>query len=139
MYNNGNTHPCPYYVNTPMYTQNPMYNVNSMNPYPCITNAPMYNPGFANPYPTQYFPYAEQADNGTYIPLKDYGPEPYVVDIEAAARQNNNYRTVLWTGKHLQLTLMSLRVGEDIGLEIHPNLDQFIRIEEGQGLVKIRD
>jgi mannose-6-phosphate isomerase-like protein (cupin superfamily) len=39
----------------------------------------------------------------------------------------------------LQLTLMSIRVGGDIGLEIHPNVDQFIRIEEGQGIVKMGD
>lgn len=40
-------------------------------------------------------------------------------------KQNNTYRTALWTGKHLQVTLMSINVGEDIGLEIHPNVDQF--------------
>ena len=54
-------------------------------------------------------------------------------------KQNNNFRTALWTGRHLQLTLMSIKVGEDIGLEVHPNLDQFIRIEEGQGLVIMGD
>lgn len=42
-----------------------------------------------------------------------------------------------WTGEHLQVTLMSINVCDDIGLEIHPNVDQFIRIEEGQGLVKM--
>ncbi len=71
------------------------------------------------------------------INLKDYGPEPYVVNIEQATLQNNTYRTALWTGDHLQLTLMSINVGDDIGLEIHPNLDQFIRIEQGQGLVQM--
>ncbi|WP_330389510.1 cupin domain-containing protein [Geosporobacter ferrireducens] len=70
---------------------------------------------------------------------KDYGPKPFVVNIEEATKQNNTFRTALWTGSHLQLTLMSINVGEDIGLEIHPNLDQFIRIEEGQGLVKMGD
>lgn len=73
------------------------------------------------------------------IPLRDYGPEPFVVDIEDAAKQNSNFRTALWTGNHLQLTLMSINVGEDIGLEMHPDLDQFIRIEEGQGLVQMGD
>ena len=67
--------------------------------------------------------------------LTDYGPQPFVININAAANQNNYFRTALWTGKHLQLTLMSINPGEDIGLEIHPNLDQFIRIEEGQGVV----
>ncbi len=72
-----------------------------------------------------------------YSRLKDFGPEPFVVNINEAAKQNNTFRTALWTGKHLQLTLMSINVGEDIGLEIHPHLDQFIRIEEGQGLVQM--
>jgi mannose-6-phosphate isomerase-like protein (cupin superfamily) len=71
--------------------------------------------------------------------LKDYGPEPFVVNIEEVTKQNTAFRTALWTGKHLQLTLMSIPVGEDIGLEIHPDLDQFIRIEEGQGLVMMGD
>jgi len=71
--------------------------------------------------------------------LKDYGPEPFVINIEKATKRNDNFRTVLWTGNHLQLTLMSINMGDDIGLEIHPNLDQFIRIEEGQGLVKMGD
>jgi len=72
-----------------------------------------------------------------HIALKDYGPEPFVIDIEEAAEQNNNFRTALWTGKHLQLTLMSINVGEDIGLEMHPDVDQFIYIEEGQGMVQM--
>lgn len=73
------------------------------------------------------------------IRLRDYGPEPFVVNIEKATEQNNNYRTALWTGENLQVTLMSLNVGEDIGLEVHPNVDQFIRIEEGVGMVKMGD
>ncbi|OIJ11470.1 cupin [Anaerobacillus alkalilacustris] len=71
--------------------------------------------------------------------IKDYGGKPYVVDIEEVTKQNDTFRTALWTGKHLQVTLMSINVGEDIGLEVHPNLDQFIRIEEGQGLVQMGD
>lgn len=69
--------------------------------------------------------------------LKDYGPQPIVVNIEDATKQNNTFRTALWTGSHLQLTLMSINVGDDIGLEIHPDVDQFIRIEQGEGLVKM--
>lgn len=68
-----------------------------------------------------------------------YGPNPFVINIEKAAKQNNYFRIALWTGKHLQLTLMSINVGEYIGLEMHPDVDQFLRIEQGQGLVKIRD
>ncbi|MED3501636.1 cupin domain-containing protein [Brevibacillus agri] len=73
------------------------------------------------------------------IVLQDYGRTPFVVNIDQATKQNNNYRTALWTGKHFQVTLMSINVGEDIGLEVHPTTDQFIRIEEGQGLVQMGD
>ncbi|HQE66534.1 MAG TPA: cupin domain-containing protein [Bacillota bacterium] len=69
--------------------------------------------------------------------IQDYGPEPFVVNINEASKENSNFRTAIWTGRHLQVTLMSINVGEDIGLEIHPEIDQFIRIEEGQGIVKM--
>ncbi|WP_312653758.1 cupin domain-containing protein [Aminipila sp.] len=69
--------------------------------------------------------------------ITDYGLEPLVFNIYKAAMQNCNYRTALWTGDYLQLTLMSIEVGEDIGLEMHPDLDQVIRIEEGYGFVKM--
>ncbi len=69
--------------------------------------------------------------------LRDHGPQPYVVNIAQAARINRNFRTALWTGEHFQVTLMSIPVGEDIGLEVHPATDQFIRIEDGQGLVQM--
>lgn len=69
--------------------------------------------------------------------MHDYGAEPLVVDIDHFAKMNPNYRTTLWTGRHLQVTLMSIKVGGDIGLEMHPNLDQFIRVESGCGLVKM--
>ncbi|CDZ24368.1 putative protein YrkC [[Clostridium] cellulosi] len=72
----------------------------------------------------------------TYV-LKDYGPRPLVLNIEKAAEQNNTFRTAIWTGSHLQVTLMSINVGEDIGIENHPNLDQFLRVEKGRGLVKM--
>lgn len=73
------------------------------------------------------------------IDLSDYGPNPYVVNIEEATRQNYNYRATLWTGNYLQLTVMSINPRDDIGLEIHTDHDQFIRIEEGQGLVLMGD
>ena len=59
----------------------------------------------------------------------------YIVNIDKAAKLNPNYRTALWTGEYLQTTLMSIPVGGDIGLEMHPDLDQFIRIEYGYALV----
>ena len=71
------------------------------------------------------------------VKFRDYGPNPFVINIESATKLNKNFRTALWTGKHLQLTLMSLNPGEDIGLEIHPHTDQFLRIEEGQGIIKM--
>ncbi|NLY89445.1 MAG: cupin domain-containing protein [Firmicutes bacterium] len=74
-----------------------------------------------------------------HLELRDYGPDPFVINIEEATRENTNFRLALWTGKHLQLTLMSLNVGEEIGLEMHPDVDQFIRVEEGRGLVEIGD
>ena len=69
----------------------------------------------------------------------DYGGQPYVVNINEAAKRNRTFRTAIWTGKHLQVTLMSIGVGEDIGLENHPTTDQFLRIEEGQGIVQMGD
>lgn len=72
-----------------------------------------------------------------HIELRDHGGKPFVVDIHRAARQNRTFRTALWTGEHLQVTVMSIDVGEDIGLEIHPDTDQFLRIEQGRGLVRM--
>lgn len=64
----------------------------------------------------------------------DFGPQPFVVDINKATLHNDTYRTALWTGTKLQLTLMSINPGDDIGLEVHPSTDQFLRIEEGTGV-----
>ncbi len=71
--------------------------------------------------------------------LKDYGAESLVVNIEEATKQNETFRTALWTGKNLQVTLMSIAAGDDIGLEVHEHGDQFLRIEEGEGLVQMGD
>lgn len=76
-------------------------------------------------------------DMNSYYILKDYGPRPLVFNIEKATKQNNTFRTAIWTGSHLQVTLMSINVGEEIGAENHPNLDQFLRIEQGHGLVQM--
>lgn len=73
----------------------------------------------------------------SYITTIDYGPTPFSVDIEAATITNENYRTTLWTGDNIQLTLMTIEVGDDIGLEVHPNNDQFLRIEQGFGQVQM--
>lgn len=59
----------------------------------------------------------------------------YVTDIEKATKENEYFRKVLFTAGHSQLVVMTLKPGEEIGLEVHHDLDQFIRIEEGQGKV----
>ena len=56
-------------------------------------------------------------------------------DIEKATVGNTTFRTVLFTGKHTQLTVMHLQAGEEIGLEAHDEIDQFIRVEEGSATV----
>ena len=58
-------------------------------------------------------------------------------DIEEATLSNDTFRSVLFTGTHTQLTVMSLGVGEEIGWEAHGHLDQFIRIEQGQARVDL--
>jgi mannose-6-phosphate isomerase-like protein (cupin superfamily) len=60
-------------------------------------------------------------------------------NIEEATLENGNFRKVLYTGKHSQLVLMSLQPGEEIGMEVHPDNDQFFRFEKGQGKVVIDD
>ena len=60
----------------------------------------------------------------------------WVEDIERATLENENFRTVLHTGDRLQLTVMRLQPGEDIGRERHPHTDQFLRIESGTGRVE---
>jgi len=69
--------------------------------------------------------------------LTDHGPNPYVLDIEDATLANDNFRATLWTGSHLQLTVMSIPVGESIGLEVHHENDQFLRVEQGKGRVEM--
>ncbi|CAG5079943.1 putative nucleotide binding protein YrkC [Thermobacillus xylanilyticus] len=69
--------------------------------------------------------------------LRDYGGNPHVINIEKAAEWNTDFRRAIWTGRHLQVVLMSIEPGSDIGLEVHPNVDQFIRIEEGFALVQM--
>ena len=78
-------------------------------------------------------------NNNSYISshMTDYGPKPFTVNIEQATCRNNNFRTALWSGCHLQLTLMCIPVGGEIGLECHEDTDQFLRLELGNALVKM--
>src|SRR4030042_2096052 len=61
----------------------------------------------------------------------------YIINIEQATEENNNFRKVLYTAKNSQLVLMSLKPGEEIGMEVHPDNDQFFRVDEGEGKVII--
>lgn len=65
----------------------------------------------------------------------DHGPEPFTANIPCEAKKNPYYRTAFWTGEYLQMTLMSIPVEDDIGLEMHPDTDQYIRVEAGLALV----
>lgn len=69
--------------------------------------------------------------------LSDLGPHPSIIDIENETIHNDTYRTARWTGNNLQVALMSIAVKADIGLEVHQDTDQFLRIEQGQGLVRM--
>ena len=95
-------------------------------------------------YQSYKFPYTNSYrschySRNTSEQIEDYGPYPFAVNIEKVTKSNDTFRTALWTGKYMQLTLMSLLPGEDIGLEVHYDLDQFIRIEEGKGIVMMGD
>ena len=69
--------------------------------------------------------------------IKDIGPQPQSFDIERATKANTNYRSVAWSGRYLQVTLMSIPIGGDIGLEAHPETDQFLRLDAGSGRVQM--
>ena len=62
---------------------------------------------------------------------------PFVANMEQTSRQNHNFRTAVWTGNHLQLTVMCIPFRGEIGLELHPDTDQLIRVEEGQASVRM--
>lgn len=64
---------------------------------------------------------------------------PYVNNIEKETLENEFFRKEVFTGEHLQMTVMSLLPGEDIGAEVHNNIDQFLRIEQGTGRAIVGD
>lgn len=132
MYQNYDYYSLPYVYgpDNTQYSEQPPYQ-----PYLCPYAIPPYQfiPNQFNYMDTPW--YANPLPEYIYMNLKDYGPEPFAINIKQAAEQNDAFRTTLWTGGNLQLTLMSINVGEDIGFEIHEHLDQFIRIEEGRGVV----
>lgn len=69
--------------------------------------------------------------------MEDQGPQPCVLEIEDVTVRNTNFRTALWTGGNLQVTVMSVEPGGDVGLEVHEDRDQFLRIEAGQARVEM--
>lgn len=108
--------------------------------HPYYSNAPMYHYAVnTNQWNSQGPVLVKQPNSyqNNSLPISDYGRSPFVININEAAKQNDTYRTALWTGNHLQATLMSLNPGEDIGLEIHPDVDQFLRIEQGHGITQM--
>lgn len=71
------------------------------------------------------------------VEQQDYGKKPYVIDIEEWSRRNTSYRRTVWTGEKMQVILMTIPPQEEAGLEIHKDIDQFIFIEDGQGLCQM--
>jgi mannose-6-phosphate isomerase-like protein (cupin superfamily) len=69
--------------------------------------------------------------------INDIGPRPQSFDIDLATRTNADYRSVAWSGRYLQVTLMLIPVGGEIGLEAHPETDQFLRLDAGKGRVQM--
>lgn len=136
MYNDYRMYPCPYSDDTLSYTPYNIYNVYWACQYPYFAYD-RYIPFDDEMEYSSRIDSSRLAMDNDQIVLKDYGPQPFVVNIDEVTKQNTNFRTGLWTGKHFQVTLMSINVGDDIGLEVHPDTDQFIRIEDGQGIVRM--
>lgn len=66
----------------------------------------------------------------------DHGPQLFAANIMCAARRNSNFRTALWTGSRLQMTLMCIPPCGETGAEMHSGADQLIRVEEGTAVVR---
>lgn len=69
----------------------------------------------------------------------DHGNKPWVIDIEDLTKNNTDFRNTKWTGDFLQMTVMSLEKDEEVGLEMHKDVDQFIRIEQGEAKILFGD
>ncbi len=72
-----------------------------------------------------YYDYFTRNNDENNI-IKDYGDNPFVININDITKLNRNYRSTLWTGNNTQITLMNIPVGTDVGLEIHPKVDSNI-------------
>lgn len=71
--------------------------------------------------------------------IVDCGPEPFAVNLRKATLDNEFFRRVLWTGRNLQVTLMCIPVGGEIGVEVHPGNDQMLSLLSGRAVVKFGD
>lgn len=67
----------------------------------------------------------------------DFGPYPYAANASFEAWRNQHFRRAFWTGENLQMTLMSLLPWEEIGMEMHNDTDQIIRVEQGQAFIQM--
>ena len=74
---------------------------------------------------------------GKYVRQTDQGADPYVINIEQMAVRNPNFRTAIWTGCYMQMTLMCIPLCGEIGLEVHQDTDQLIIVEQGKAEVMI--
>ena len=77
--------------------------------------------------------------NGYGLTVSDIGERPAVFKIAKETLKNRNFRTAAWTADDLQLTLMNIPVGGDVGLEMHSDVDQFLRVESGKAKVYFGD
>lgn len=66
--------------------------------------------------------------------MKDCGPNPMITNLFEDTYRNPNFRLARWTGEHMQLTLMTIPSFSDIGMEIHPEVEQFLYVESGRGI-----
>lgn len=82
-----------------------------------------------------YYKDKHYCDNCTNKCRNDRGGDVYVLNVEKSAYKNRNFRESVWTGAYLQMTLMSIPCSDDIGVEIHEDTDQYIRIEHGYALL----
>lgn len=138
MFQNPQGNPYPYYQNMqqanlgmcngncalPQYTPAPYYQ-----PELQMQTQPLYQPQVQQPIAPPA-PATSQVQR-----MHDFGPQELVVNMKEVAIQNPYYRQAIWTGQFLQVTLMNIATNDEIGLEIHPNHDQLITVEDGQGLV----
>ena len=76
--------------------------------------------------------YCEKCDHKC---KNEHGGDVYTLNVEKSANKNYNFRESVWTGKYLQMTLMSIASSSDIGVEMHKDTDQYIRIEHGYALL----